>query len=77
MNASSCSVPAAAGPAVGEADVVEERPVVPGVEVPDIYETMTNDEAVVARQTVQELKLSKDELANDLLPEVGAGTWVG
>lgn len=44
-----------------------------GVEVPDIYETMTNDEAVVARQTVHELKLSKDELANDLLPEVGGG----
>lgn len=63
---------------MGEADVVEERPVVSGVEVPDIYETMTNDEAVVARQTVHELKLSKDELANDLLPEVGGGcTWVG
>jgi hypothetical protein len=59
--------------AVGEADVVEERPVVSGVEVADIYETMTNDEAVVARQTVHELKLSKDELANDLLPEVRQG----
>jgi hypothetical protein len=43
----------------------------------DVLESLSNDEAIQARQVVAALKLSKQELQEHLLPEVGAGSRGG
>lgn len=55
---------------VPEAQVVEDLGVVPaGADEPDVLEGLSNDEAVKARKVVGALKLSREELADHVLPE--------
>jgi len=42
----------------------------------DVLESLSNDEAIAARRVVKGLKLSKDELGQELLPEVRVECFV-
>lgn len=59
---------------VPEAAVLEELGVSAAAAELDVLEGLSNEEALQARQVVSALKLSKQELAEHILPEVG---WRG